>query len=40
MIADHKLKGILGARDKISNHDSSSSQSPKKKCIDDLETPV
>ena len=40
MMADHKLKGILGTRDKTSNHGSSSSQSPKQKCIDDLETLV
>ena len=40
MMADHKIKGILGAGYKISNHDSSSLQSPKKKRIDDLENLV
>ena len=40
MMADHKLKGILGAGDKSSNHGSSSSQSTKQKRIDDLETLV
>ena len=38
MMANHKLKGVLKARDKSSNHGSSSSQSPKQKRIDDLET--
>ena len=40
MTVDHKLKGILGDGDKSSNHGSSSSQSPKQKRIDDLETLV
>ena len=40
MVADHKLKGILDAGDKSSNHDSSSSQSPMQKRIHDLETLV
>ena len=40
MIDDHKLKGILGAGDKSSNHDSSSSRSSKQKNIDDLKTLV
>ena len=38
MMADHNLKGFLGAGDKSSNHGSSSSQSPMQKRIDDLET--
>ena len=40
MMADHKLKGILGVGDKSFNHGSSSFQSPKRKRIDDLETLV
>ena len=39
-MADHKLKYILGVGDKSSNHGSRSSQSPKQKRIDDLETLV
>ena len=40
MMVDHNLKGILSVGDKSSNHFSSSSQSPKQKRIDDLETLV
>ena len=37
LMADHKLKGVLGAKDKSSNHGSSSSKSTKEKHIIDLE---
>ena len=37
MIADHKLKGILGSGDKSPNHGSSGSQFPLQKRIADLE---
>ena len=36
-MADHKLKSILGSRDKSPNHGSSGSQSPLQKRIADLE---
>ena len=39
-MADHKLKGILGAGDKSPNHGSSGSQSPLQKRIADLESMV
>ena len=39
-MADHKLKSILGSRDKSPNHGSSGSQSPLQKCIADLESVV
>ena len=37
LMADHKLKGILGFGDKSPNHGSSGSQSPLQKRIADLE---
>ena len=37
LMADHKLKGILGSGDKSPNHGSSGSQSPLQKRIADLE---
>ena len=39
-MADHKLKGILGSRDKSPNHGSSGSQSPLQKRVVDLESVV
>ena len=40
LMADHKLKGILGFEDKSPNHGSSGSQSPLQKRIADLESVV
>ena len=36
-MADLKLKGVLDNEGKSSSHDSSGSQSPRKKCISDIE---
>ena len=38
MMANHKLKSVLGARDKISSHGSSRSLAMEEKRIVDLET--